>query len=129
MSTELTITLPDDIYRQFENVAEASEQDVADVVAELVVSNAPKFEAHSRRTEMEQEEAAFIAMHPELWLKYPQEYVAVYQGKMVDHDPDVISLARRVRKSHPGEVVLITQVQRQATRDLYFRSPRFVKNV
>src|SRR5687767_8627758 len=88
MGKELTITLPDDIYRQFENMAEASEQDVAEVVAEAAVANIPQLDVHPRWREMEREEAAFKAMHKELLVKYRDQYVAIYQGKVVDHDED-----------------------------------------
>jgi hypothetical protein len=84
---------------------------------------------HPRRAEMKREEAAYVAMHAELWVKYPHEYVAVHQGKVVDHDPDVVALAKRVRRSLPGQIVLMTQVQPKAKRDLHFRSPRLVKDL
>jgi hypothetical protein len=89
----------------------------------------PKFAAHPRRAEMKREEAAYVAMHAELWLKYPHDYVAVHQGKVVDHDRDVVALAKRIRRSHPGQIVLMTQVKPQAKSPLHFRSPRLVKSL
>lgn len=128
MSTKLTITLPDDIYRQFESAAEVSEQNVAELVTEAVVANVPRLAVHPQWREMEREEAAFRAMHKELLLKYHNEYVAIYQGKVVDHGEDFVEIVGRIDDAYPDEIVFISKVSSKPERTLRFRSPRLVKN-
>ena len=61
---------------------------------------------------------AFWEMHDELVRKYEGEHVAVYQGRVVDHDEDASRLERRVR-AHFGELpVLIAPVTPRPRRDL-----------
>jgi predicted transcriptional regulator len=126
MSTEVTITLPDDIYRQFESMAEASEQDVAEVVAEAAAASIPQLDVHPRWQEMEREEAAFKAMHKELMVKYRDQYVAIYQGKVVDHDEDFDEIIGRIDETYPDDIVFISKVSAEPERTLRFRSPRLV---
>jgi predicted transcriptional regulator len=126
MSKELTITLPDDIYRQFENIAESSEQDVAEVVAEAAAANIPQLDVHPRWQEMEREEAAFRAMHEELLLKHRNQYVAIYQGKVIDHDEDFVEIIGRIDEAYPDDIVFISNVSAEPERTLRFRSPRLV---
>lgn len=41
--------------------------------------------------------------YAELKKKYPEEYVAVYQEGVVDHDPDLDRLLQRLERKYPGE--------------------------
>ena len=73
---------------------------------------------------MQREKDAFIAMHPQLVQTYLGEYVAIHQGKLIDHDKDDVELIERMRAKLPDEVVLITEVLPELERILYLRSPR-----
>jgi hypothetical protein len=57
------------------------------------------------------DEGAYRAMHAELYARYPGQYVAVYQGQLVDHDPDGEALFERIDQRFPDEIVLMTQVR------------------
>ncbi|MBV7327607.1 hypothetical protein KFU94_04960 [Chloroflexi bacterium TSY] len=80
-----------------------------------------------QRPAMLNEQAAFDAMQDDLIEKYLGQYVAIFQGKVIDHDTDEIALVKRKMKSHPDDVVLIKQVRDTPDPVLYFRSPRFVQ--
>jgi len=41
--------------------------------------------------------------YEELKKSYPEEYVAVYEEKVVDHDPDLDRLMARLEGSYPGK--------------------------
>ncbi|MEM7131872.1 MAG: type II toxin-antitoxin system RelB/DinJ family antitoxin [Chloroflexota bacterium] len=74
------------------------------------------------------EREAYEVMHTELRELYPDQYVAVYQGEVVDHDSDKVALIIRRREKYPNKTVLITQVEESPERKtLNFRSPRFVR--
>jgi hypothetical protein len=81
----------------------------------------------SQRAQMLQEEATFDAILPELLCRYPNEFVAMYQQQVVDHDHDEIALAERVHERYSDAVILIRPVLDQPESPLVFRSPRFVR--
>jgi hypothetical protein len=80
-----------------------------------------------QHAQMLQEEVAFDAMLPELLRRYPNEFVAMAQQQIVDHDQDEITLANRVHTRYPDALILIRPVVKQPEAPLVFRSPRFAK--
>ena len=73
------------------------------------------------------EEAAYRAMHSELFEKYAGQYVAVYKGELVDFDADESDLYRRIDKRYPYDVVLMKKVEKSSEKVYHFRSPRFIR--
>ena len=71
-----------------------------------------------------QELERFEHLKSQLWKdpKLRHRFVALCDGKVVDHDLDKFALARRIRRSFPKQVVLITRVQR-GTRVVDMPSP------
>jgi len=65
-------------------------------------------------------------MHDQLWQTYPEEYVALHVGKVVDHDRDEQALVDRIEARFSDGIVLIRQVLPTSPADLIFRSPRFI---
>jgi hypothetical protein len=63
------------------------------------------------RSAMQREETAFQAMAPQLLAQYENEYVAVYQGEVIDHDPDQGDLVRRLDQTHSDTVVLVEKIK------------------
>ncbi|MCZ7671536.1 MAG: DUF5678 domain-containing protein [Chloroflexi bacterium] len=59
---------------------------------------------------MLQEQTAYQTMLPQLLAQYKNEFVAIYQGKVVDHDTNKIALVVRLDESYPDAVVLVQQV-------------------
>jgi hypothetical protein len=80
-----------------------------------------------RQSLMRKEEEAYIEMHGKLVTKYLGEFVAIYQGRVVDCDPDEVRLVERIQMNYPDEIVLIRQVQPELPPPLYFRSPRLAQ--
>ena len=64
-------------------------------------------------------------MHADLLQRYEGQHVAVYQGNVVDHDPDLLALYLRIDQKYPDDVVLIRQVRPEVERIIHIRSPRF----
>lgn len=129
MGREIRLVLPDSVYSQVETVARRANRPVAEVVADAVASAFPPLDVNQGRLAMQSEASAYQAMHAELWQHYPGQYVAIYQGAVVDHDKNEVKLLERVEQRYPEEVVLIRQVQATLPGDLVVRSPRFVENV
>ncbi len=77
------------------------------------------------RRMIQRESQAFRTMHAELLTRYPGQYVAVYQGRVVDHDTDQLALFLRVDEGYPQAPLLIKQVLPEPEEIYTFRSPRF----
>jgi len=55
---------------------------------------------------------------------YAGQYVAVLEGRVIDHDPDQRELAIRIRHQYPNTPVLITKAEARAPREYRILSPR-----
>lgn len=126
MGTKITLTLPDDLYRQVEQIAQTANRPMQDVLIDSIIQSFPKLHTHDKRAVMEQERQAFEAMYAELLKQYEGQYVAIHQGQVVDHDRDQLALLRRRKQNYPEEIVLIAQVTPNSQRVLHFRSPRLI---
>lgn len=129
MQHSVLITIPDQIYRHVEQTAEATRQTIAQVLSEHVIETFqpfPSIHISPNRSLMMQEVAAYESMHAQLVKQFLGQYVAIYEGKLVDLDVDEESLMIRRRRDYSGKVVLVRQVEQEASQDLVLRSPRFV---
>ncbi len=128
MSMQVTLTLPDDIYRQVEHMAQTTNQPVTELLAETIRQAFPPLHVNENRAMMQQEVAAFEANHTTLWQKYAHQFIAMYQTEVIDHDSDELALLERIEAQYPNDVVLIRQVLPHPPKTLHFRSPRFVSS-
>ncbi len=124
MSKELTLTISDDVYQLAWQIAQSTKRDIDEVVAEALRHSFTPFPAHQQRAVMLREIDAFKKMHPQLVNHYFGEYVAIFQGHVVDHDRDPVVLLERVRLNYPDKIVLRRKVERDPEPVLHFRSPR-----
>lgn len=124
MSTRIFVDLPDHVYRQVESIARRSRRAVTEVVAEAVSRSILSLPIDPRREGMLREIEAYRAMHAELLPTYRGQYVAIQDGKLVDHDPDPVALLGRINRDFPGQTVLRRKVEETADVALHFRSPR-----
>lgn len=79
------------------------------------------------RERIKAEAQAFQSQHAELVRNYLGQFVAIYNGHLVDHDPDFEALHGRIRQKFGQQPVLLRQVEIQPERELVFRSPRLEK--
>jgi hypothetical protein len=85
----LTITIPDQAYRIAERQAQKTQQTIEQVIADqlLALSFAyPNHEPDAEQIAMISEAQAYVAMHSCLSQQYLGQWVAIYQGELVDHD-------------------------------------------
>jgi hypothetical protein len=78
----------------------------------------------AQREKIGAETGAFNEQHENLLLEYTGQYVAMHQGKVVDHDPDLRTLHLRVFERFGHITVLLKQVSERPEREFVFRSPR-----
>jgi hypothetical protein len=73
---------------------------------------------------LQRETEAFRSLYPELLEKYSDQFVAIYQGRIIDWDKDQFALFLRVDQKYPDTPVLIKQVLPEPEEIYTFRSPR-----
>ena len=81
------------------------------------------FPVDASRAAMEQNVEAYKLMHGELVTRYLGQYVALWNGQLIDHDHDPVALLQRVREQYPGQVILRQKVERTPERVLRIRHP------
>jgi len=128
MTTQVTIDLPDHVYRRVESIARQSQRGVDEFLADVVARSVRAFPVNPNRDAMLREVAAFRAMYSTLRRDHFGEYVAIYQGQLVDHDADPIALLGRIRRDYLGRIVLRRKVEDAPDVTLRFRSPRLTPN-
>jgi hypothetical protein len=101
-----TLTLNAQIIAQLKYIA--AERGIG--VEELAEEALTQFLRDEARRTLQLEAGAFRAMHADLLDKYPNEYVAIHQGRVVDHDTNQLALFKRLDEQYPGIPILVTQV-------------------
>ncbi|MBU0511024.1 MAG: hypothetical protein KKD28_13400 [Chloroflexi bacterium] len=76
------------------------------------------------RQKIRAESQAFKEMYMDLTTNYMGQYVAVHNGKVIDHDEDGRTLYLRIREQYGNIAILIRQVTDKTERKLVFRSLR-----
>ncbi|MDM8521273.1 hypothetical protein QUF64_14605 [Anaerolineales bacterium HSG6] len=121
-----TATLPLNVitFNQLQKVAGEKGHTVEALVEEVIQQYLQREAEQKMASEME----TFRRLHPKLWVKYPRDYVAIYQGKLVDHDSDRLKLWLRLEQNYPHKVVLLRQVMPNVERVYQVRSPRLIRH-
>ena len=114
------VMLSDATTLRLEKVAEA-EGTSASELAERALQQFLRDEA---RRLLHKEAEAFRAMHADLLARFAGEYVAMYQGRVVDHDTDQLALLLRMEEHYPNTPVLIKPVRPEIDEVFTIRSPR-----
>lgn len=134
MAVRVTLKVPESVYERARQLAQSRQQDVAAAIASFLEEALPPAPFTPDSDDelvpdetVAQEIAAYREMHSELWQKHPGQHVAIYQGKLVDHDADGVALSLRINEKYPHDFVLVRQVESQPDRVLHFRSPRLVE--
>ncbi len=129
MIEQITISIPQTLYRRARDLARRRNQSVDDVVVELLDDALPpdqKEGVDDEETAVNQEMQAYITLHPMLKEKYLGQHVAIYGGQLVDVDKDYGVLYQRVDAQYPDQFVWLATVEEEAMPTLTFRSPRLI---
>ena len=81
---------------------------------------------NGQRQQIELEQQSFVAQHDALLRTYAGQYIAMFQGCVIDHDVDRVALSLRVRNQYGNQPVLITMVRAEILQDIVVRSPRLL---
>ena len=124
MSTQILLTVPDELYQQVEKVADATRRNISDLLVETITRSFAPLPVDTNRAKMNQNVAAYKRLHPQLLKSYLGEYVAIHEGQLVDHDQDPIVLLQRMRSNYPEQVILRRRVEPIVEREIQIRHPR-----
>ncbi|MFT5196661.1 MAG: hypothetical protein ACI9EW_001722 [Cellvibrionaceae bacterium] len=81
-------------------------------------------ETDPKELAMWREESAYLDQHEELKANYLGEYIAMKDGQFIDHDSNLTTLHKRVKKVSPNQFVLVTLVEQEPATIYRIRSPR-----
>lgn len=133
MGTQIILTIPDELYSRARRIAQVNHQEVTalliEALAESPILDEESYENgdHEDDEAVDREMTAYVAMHPILWEQYPGQYVAVYEGRLIDHDTNDIALSQRINENYPDVFVWMCKVEAQPFRTLQMPSFRLVK--
>jgi hypothetical protein len=80
--------------------------------------------ALAREQHIRAEAARYRAQHSALLPRYAGQYIAMRNGEVLDHDPEIGPLYQRMRAQYGDEPVLITPVTSDPMPVINMRSPR-----
>jgi predicted transcriptional regulator len=115
-----TVELDERTARELAEWAQAQEVDLSALASEAIRAY---LRAQAQRV-MDQEAAAFRKLHPQLLETIPDEYAAIHRGELVDHDPDLVTLYKRISQRFGSLPVLMRQVKPEPEQVFVIRSPR-----
>lgn len=96
------------------------------VVPGVVDTDDPtRLSGRERRARIHAEAIAWRAFPETVRRAYGDAFVAVYNQEVIDHDPDRLTIYRRVRKKLGDVPVLITPANAPSPREIRVLTPRF----
>ena len=133
--TRLTVHMPDDLHLRARRAAVRRNVTLSAVVRsalENYLSTTEAAESGERSivedtaedAKIRREKAAFAFQQQELQQRYPGEYVAIHEGRVIDHDLSLAVLHQRVVQAVGAAPILLKRVDEPITREFVLRSPR-----
>lgn len=124
---QVTLTIPETVYHQAARDARRQARQVEEILAEFL-RRQYFVTASDKRHALLAESEAFKQQHHQLQEMYDGQYIAMLDGKVVDHDADRVELSDRIYANYPEHTILIRRVEQQPERILHFRSPRLIRD-
>jgi predicted transcriptional regulator len=109
MEEQVQISLPATLVEELSQAASTRHTDLTAVLTQAIEHYLREQAQHA----IEREQREYAAQHSQLVAQYKGEYIAMYDGEVVDHDADRAALGRRVRARYGRAPVLITPVLAQ----------------
>lgn len=129
MDIQVTLSLSHPVYNTVSQFAEKEQQRIEEFLADRLSELFPSEELTPEDEAMERETDAYYRLHPTLLHSHLGKHVAIFNGKLVDSDPDGRTLLDRIKEAFPNEVVLIRLVETEPEQTLNFRSTHFVQTI
>lgn len=108
------------LFEQVRWIARWQKVSTDELTSRALSSYLDRLEWEKLQSEME----AFQAQFPALRARYPDQYVALHEGQVIDHDPDLRALHGRVYARMGSVPVLLQKVTEAPAPDILVRGPR-----
>ena len=116
----MSITLEPKLRTQLDQIARRLGKPADEIADEAIRAHLEELVLHA----LEDEELAYQRLFPELREQYPEQVVAIYDGRVVDVDPDFETLVLRIQQQYGDSAVLIRRIGDTPHEEYRFRSPR-----
>jgi phage terminase large subunit-like protein len=126
MSEQATLTIPKPLHDQARRVAQNQQHDVDDLIAEVLAYGLLAVDVAPTFSEQDREIKAFQQMYSDLLMRFADEYIAIFEAELVDHDADFVALLERVEQKYPDDFVLIRPVRKEPEIIYEHRAVRWV---
>jgi hypothetical protein len=120
----MTITLEPKLQNKLDQTAQRLGKSPEEIASEAIRTHLEELDTQA----LDHEERAYQQLYPELRKQYSQQYVAIYEGRLVDSDSNFEELFLRIQKNLGDQAVLIRQVNDSPVEEYHFRSPRLEQN-
>ena len=111
------IMIEPELYKRMEQVALEKETGTDAVFSDAV----RHYLWELNRRKISEETKRYRQQHEQLKAKYLREYIAMFQGQVVDHDADFQTLHQRIRQQYKQQPVMITLVGETAVTHINVR--------
>ena len=108
------------LFEQVRWIARWQKVTTDELATRALSSYVDRLEWEKLQAEME----VFQAQLPALLIAYPDQYVAMHEGQVIDHDADLRTLHSRVYAQMGSIPVLLQKVTSTPVPDILVRSPR-----
>ncbi|MFQ5594388.1 MAG: DUF5678 domain-containing protein [Anaerolineae bacterium] len=109
-----TVVVEPELYKRVEEAASEYEAGIDEILTEAV----RRYLWELERRKISEESELYRQQHAELKDRYLGQYIAIYNGQVVDHDTDFQALRRRIRQRFRRTPVMMTKVEDVAERTL-----------
>ena len=119
------IDLNPGLFEQVRRIARWQRVTTDELTSRALASYLDRLEWEKLQSEMD----AFQTQLPALLDAYPDQYVAMHEGQVIDHDADLRTLHSRVYTRMGSVPVLLQKVTATPTPDILVRSPRLAAQI
>ncbi len=133
MTQTVHVPLTDDTYQRIKLWARHRQREISEAIADYLTETLPPLNIgliplSAPDPAVAREKAAYIRLFPELKKQFDGEYVAIYQGQLVDNDPEYGALFERIEENYPDVFVWLTQVEDEPIGTITLHSPLFLED-
>ncbi|MEZ4706548.1 MAG: DUF5678 domain-containing protein [Caldilineaceae bacterium] len=132
MSVQVSITLSDRLSQRVRRLAQQRQEEIMTVIERILEEGLPETADEAQWVDLsepdphvEAEMRAYLALYPHLKERYGGQYVAIYEGQLVDHDADFDILYDRIDGAYPNQFVWISKIGEEPLETFTVRSPHF----
>ena len=115
-----TSTLSTDVLEQLEKIAQDDQRSITEMLDEIV----REYIARRHDEKISQESERFRAIHSKLYAQYARQYIAMRDGRVLDHDDELSALHERIHKRFGHAPILIAPVTDEPLPEFRVRRPR-----